>query len=60
MQGRNTKLVYIVLVVLYLAGTGMSYATVFGSAFASHVPLPFLNDGNACGVTDATAGCRDL
>jgi Transmembrane amino acid transporter protein len=55
------RIIYEVSVSIYFYGALWSYAAVFSNSLASHVPLPFINDGNECNVNDDHSwGCRSL
>jgi amino acid permease len=61
-MGSKWKLAYKVSVGVYLFGALWSYAAVFGTSMAAHIPFLFnVNNGNSCDLyTDQSAGCRTL
>lgn len=57
--GRRAKQAYAIIVSTYLMGVTWGYVVVFGAAFTSHVPLPFVLDGRTCDVYQ-DSGCEPL
>jgi hypothetical protein len=57
--GRRAKLGYCWMLLLYQCGTLWSYCSVFGSAAAGLLGVPFINGGQACDVSSCGAGAGD-
>jgi len=59
--GPTAARIYEICITIYFVGSLWSYASVFASSFASHVPLPFANNGHECDISvDSSAACTSL
>jgi hypothetical protein len=59
--GNRAQRLYELTVMLYLVGALWSYTSVFASSLASHVGIPFINDGQTClPYSDSSSGCTQL
>ena len=54
--GRRAKIGYCWMLLAYQCGTLWSYCSVFGSAAAGLLGVPFINGGYACDISSCSAG----
>eukprot|EP00475_Leptophrys_vorax_P030417 TRINITY_DN4554_c0_g1_i1.p1 TRINITY_DN4554_c0_g1~~TRINITY_DN4554_c0_g1_i1.p1 ORF type:complete len:531 (-),score=127.29 TRINITY_DN4554_c0_g1_i1:35-1627(-) len=60
-MGPKWKFTYQICIGIYLFGALWSYASVFGTSMASHVPFPGIYGGHTCDLySDSSAACRSL